>query len=414
MGREEERGGVLLLSAFPRAMLPPERSGEMAASPFVRGVHKAGSSIQPQAASVQESNRNIPKLEFVSSPCISVTCNFLIATHSWFVHLGWICGTHACSRLSRRPGAGRGELVERVAVLPWRFQHPASSRQRPEIYSSHPGSRIPANPMKTRDKRISTRHTFAYLHSLGVRQTSQANGTVPMGLIVVQEARRYKSWDSNLEQSQLPAFKRQKFLLDRQATSIACQPSVAPDNPVAGNNDGNGILAIGQTHRTDRLRLPDAISQLAVGDGLSVGDGEQILPNAELKRRALERERQTELFQFSPEVGLQLADGFLERCLVALPCSFCMDGSSAAGKADEVQTAIICCQQQRAYRTFKIRVVHLGHPISDGAGASVCLLGCKRSLALHAAEGARNVIKVISGGTPSRTGIPIVPSPRFT
>jgi hypothetical protein len=72
--REKERGGVLLLSAFPRAMLPPERSGEMAASPIVRGGYgRAGiatlkaakgiTSHQPLATSHCKSNRYAPRLE---------------------------------------------------------------------------------------------------------------------------------------------------------------------------------------------------------------------------------------------------------------------------------------------------------------------------------------------------------------
>jgi len=63
-----------LLCAFPRAMLPPERSGEMAASPIVRGGNgRAGTptlraaegitSHQPLATSHCISNRYTPRLE---------------------------------------------------------------------------------------------------------------------------------------------------------------------------------------------------------------------------------------------------------------------------------------------------------------------------------------------------------------
>ncbi len=116
-------------------------------------------------------------------------------------------------------------------------------------------------------------------------------------------------------------FKREQpaFGCDALGTGIAANPG-GGDHAVAGDDDGNGVGAVGAA---------DAAGGAAgegrdggVGSGLAVGDGAQLGPDALAVGRAMWCERQGEGVQFAVEIGVQLVAGTLEHgggVLVAAP-----------------------------------------------------------------------------------------------
>ena len=55
---------------------------------------------------------------------------------------------------------------------------------------------------------------------------------------------------------------------------------------MAGNDNGDGIIAIGGADSADRGGMTDAACKIAVGCGRAAGDGSQFLPDFLLKERA--------------------------------------------------------------------------------------------------------------------------------
>ena len=55
---------------------------------------------------------------------------------------------------------------------------------------------------------------------------------------------------------------------------------------MAGNDDGDAIIAVGGADSADRGGMSDATSEVAVGCGRAAGDGSQFLPDFLLKERA--------------------------------------------------------------------------------------------------------------------------------
>src|SRR5712692_616447 len=112
----------------------------------------------------------------------------------------------------------------------------------------------------------------------------------------------------SLKQAHLPAFESEQFFLSGQPATKPCQISIASNDPVAGNDDGNRIRPVRQPHRARRFWIADAPSQFSVTYRLSIEDFAQVLPHKKLKFRALKNHRQIELLQLSVKVRLQLPD----------------------------------------------------------------------------------------------------------
>src|SRR6266581_9124606 len=122
-----------------------------------------------------------------------------------------------------------------------------------------------------------------------------------------------------LQQTQLLVFKFEKHFLCGEATANSREAAVAADHAMARHDDGNRVAPVRQTHRAYCFGNPDALRQVRVGNRFSVGNGAQGIPNAKLKIRPFQRQREIEVLQFTAEISLQLADDFGKRRLVLLP-----------------------------------------------------------------------------------------------
>ena len=72
-----------------------------------------------------------------------------------------------------------------------------------------------------------------------------------------------------------------------QARAVAPQAAVRGDDPVAGDDEGDGVTAVGLAHGPAGLGVAHPPGQFAIGDGLPPGDAPQFLPDPELKGGAL-------------------------------------------------------------------------------------------------------------------------------
>ena len=75
----------------------------------------------------------------------------------------------------------------------------------------------------------------------------------------------------------------QEALLAPEAAAVAAEAAVGVHHPVAGNDDGDAVHAVGLSHRPDCVGRADGLRQLLVGPGLAVGDALQRLPDALLE-----------------------------------------------------------------------------------------------------------------------------------
>src|SRR5947209_822584 len=91
------------------------------------------------------------------------------------------------------------------------------------------------------------------------------------------------------------------------AAAVPGQLAVAADDAVAGNDDGDRVLAVGQPDGAAGFGVADPLGQLAVGDGLAVGNVCKCLPYPPLEQRAGRRQRQLEGRAPAVEVLVELA-----------------------------------------------------------------------------------------------------------
>src|SRR6266702_8491475 len=166
-----------------------------------------------------------------------------------------------------------------------------------------------------------------------------------------------------LQQTQLLVFEFEKHFLCGEATAKSCEAAVAADHAMARNNDGNGIAPVRQTHRAHGFGIPDALRQVSVGNRFSVGNGAQGLPNAKLKIRPFQRQREIELLQFTAEISLQLADDFRKRRLVLLPAGSRGRRTLAALEAHQAQRIRIAREKQRPDRAIECRIKDRAHSL---------------------------------------------------
>ena len=87
-------------------------------------------------------------------------------------------------------------------------------------------------------------------------------------------------------QPKLSSFKPKQFLFCIKATAVTRESSICAQNPVAGNNDGNGIVMIGLAHGAEGIRTSNGASDFAIGAGFTVRNAQQRLPAIFLKLRS--------------------------------------------------------------------------------------------------------------------------------
>src|SRR5882757_7897704 len=110
-------------------------------------------------------------------------------------------------------------------------------------------------------------------------------------------------------------FMLQKPSLAFDAAAIASERATRSDDAVTGNDDSDGIGAVGETDCAHCSGAADAARELAVGDGGAERNLSQSLPYLTLKGRAVSFDRQVvDGGEVSGEIA---ADGFGETVGVA-------------------------------------------------------------------------------------------------
>src|SRR5205823_7029773 len=90
------------------------------------------------------------------------------------------------------------------------------------------------------------------------------------------------------------AFERQQRALDQQPAAEAGERAVGADDAVAGNDDRQRVRAVRETHGACPADVAEAARQFAIGDGLTIRDGLERLPDRQLERGAFGGQRQSE------------------------------------------------------------------------------------------------------------------------
>mgnify|MGYP003309574904 CR=1 FL=1 len=78
----------------------------------------------------------------------------------------------------------------------------------------------------------------------------------------------------------------QELLFQFQSSGIAGEFSAGADNPVAGDDDPDGIAVDSLTNGPGGLRTSDGSGDLTVGAGLPIGDCQQPVPDRNLEGRS--------------------------------------------------------------------------------------------------------------------------------
>ena len=95
-------------------------------------------------------------------------------------------------------------------------------------------------------------------------------------------------------------------LLPPPAAAVAAERTVGPDDAVAGNDDGDLVLAVDAADGADGAGRSDAARHVGVRPRLAVWDLAERLPRGELERRAALLQRQVEVAPRAGEVLAQL------------------------------------------------------------------------------------------------------------
>src|ERR1700730_8466315 len=89
-------------------------------------------------------------------------------------------------------------------------------------------------------------------------------------------------------------FERQQGALDVEPAAEAGQGAVRADDAVAGNDDRQRIRAVRKAHGACTTGVAETARQFGIGDGLTIRDGPQRLPDRQLERRASRSQPQRE------------------------------------------------------------------------------------------------------------------------
>jgi hypothetical protein len=75
-------------------------------------------------------------------------------------------------------------------------------------------------------------------------------------------------------------------MLARDAAAIAGERRIGADDPMAGNDNADGVGPVGHADRAHRLGAAKLRGEAAIGRGCAYGDGAQSRPDLALKRGA--------------------------------------------------------------------------------------------------------------------------------
>src|SRR5690625_5769778 len=86
--------------------------------------------------------------------------------------------------------------------------------------------------------------------------------------------------------------------LSPHPTTVTGQRSVAANNPVTRNNDGNPVAPIGRSHRPNGFQVSDRNRLLFVRSRLAIGNVQELFPYSSLRFTALKIQLNARLLPF--------------------------------------------------------------------------------------------------------------------
>src|SRR3990172_4728010 len=109
----------------------------------------------------------------------------------------------------------------------------------------------------------------------------------------------------------------QQIVLDFQAAAITAEMAVAANDAMTGNNDGQGIGAIGAADGTDGVGIAQFFGNLQISDRLAVGNLFDQRPHLLLKRRAFYQvDGLMKMDDLSRQVQIQVVNQRIEKRFV--------------------------------------------------------------------------------------------------
>jgi hypothetical protein len=97
-------------------------------------------------------------------------------------------------------------------------------------------------------------------------------------------------------------------LLAFQAATVAGEPTSRAHDAMAGHDDADRILAVGESHRPCSAGAPDPLGELTVGHRFAIRNIPQRSPHHALEGRATERHWHVEFSALSREILIELLD----------------------------------------------------------------------------------------------------------
>src|ERR1700682_4417148 len=101
--------------------------------------------------------------------------------------------------------------------------------------------------------------------------------------------------------------KVKQLAFDVKTAAVAAQRSARCNHPVAGDDDSDRIPVVRHAHGPVRVRMANALSNVAVAAGLAVWDFEQRMPARELELGSAKIEWEGELASLAREVLVEFA-----------------------------------------------------------------------------------------------------------
>src|SRR5579875_851017 len=163
------------------------------------------------------------------------------------------------------------------------------------------------------------------------------------------------------------------------APSIPCKTSVRPHHTMAGDEECDGVARTRPRHGANGIRLAECSCDIGVADSLPGRDFSERLPNARLKRSALNIERQIK--RSCPRCG-QIADELLHPGIQIVPV-FDEGGRSEASsqignKGFRVVSESDSADPARADRKDDPTDPSLGGRVADGLSGTAAAPGARR------------------------------------
>jgi fluoroquinolone resistance protein len=111
----------------------------------------------------------------------------------------------------------------------------------------------------------------------------------------------------------MPSFHHDQSLLEITPAEITARQTVAPDHPVAGNEDRKRVPGAGDPDCTRGVRMADLYGQIPVSDRLPVRNLCQSMPNGMHERGSSRDERQAESGYFAGDPGIELPERLIQQ-----------------------------------------------------------------------------------------------------